>query len=121
MKTIGKIGIMLSLGAALSYAESWTGKALDASCYDTQKTTTKSHEELARTCVPTASTTDFAIQTVAGKVYKVNSSGNSEFAADIRNGVLKKDSDGDIHATVTGSREGEMIKVDSINLEKKEK
>src|ERR1700736_5595306 len=42
MKTIGKLGIMLCLGAAFSYAESWTGKVLDASCYDAQKTTTKS-------------------------------------------------------------------------------
>jgi len=118
MKTIGKLGIMLCLGAAFSYAESWTGKVLDASCYDAQKT--KPSENLARACAPTASTTDFAIQTADGKVYKV-SSGNSEFANDIRSGVLKKDKDGDIHATITGSREGEMVKVDSINLEKKEK
>ena len=120
MKTIGKIGIVLCLGAAFSYAETWTGKVLDATCYDTQKKKTKSQEDLARTCAPTASTTDFAIQTSAGKVYKVNSSGNSEFAADIRNGVLKKDNDGDIHAMINGSREGEMIKVNSINLEKKD-
>ena len=120
MKTIGKLGIMLCLGAAFSYAESWTGKVLDASCYDAQKTTTKSPENLARACAPTASTTDFAIQTASGKVYKI-ATGNSEFANDIRNGVLKKDKDGDIHATITGSREGEMVKVESINLEKKEK
>src|SRR5579864_4453571 len=121
MKAIGKLGIVFCLGAAFSYAESWTGKVLDASCYDAQKATIKSHEEIARTCAPTASTTDFAIQTSAGKVYKVNSSGNSELASDIQKGVLKKDKDGDIHATVTGSREGDVVKVDSINLEKKGK
>ena len=121
MKPLGKFGIILCLGAAFSYAESWTGKLLDASCYDTQKATIKSNESLARTCAPTASTTDFAIQTSAGKVYKVNTSGNSALADDIRNGVLKKDKDGDMHATITGSRDGDVVKVDSVNLEKKEK
>jgi hypothetical protein len=111
---------MLCLGAAFSYAESWTGKVLDAACYDAQKTTIKSQEDLARTCVPTTATTSFAIQTAAGKVYKVDS-GNSEFASDVQNGTLKKDHDGDIHATVNGKLEGNMIKVDSINLTKKGK
>jgi hypothetical protein len=119
MKTIGKLGIIFCLGAAFSYAETLTGKLLDASCYDTRKTAEhKSDESLARECAPTATTTDFAIQTSNGKVYKVISSGNPEFAADIRSGVLKKDKDGDVHVTITGSREGETVKVDSINLDK---
>jgi len=120
MKTIEKVGIMLCLGAAFTYAETWTGKVLDASCYDAQKTATKSHEDLARTCVPTATTTDFAIQTADGKVYKVGS-GTYEFVADVRNAVLKKDKDGDMHARVTGKREGDTVKVDAIILEKKGK
>jgi hypothetical protein len=120
MKTIGKVGIMLCLGAAFSYAETWTGKLLDASCYDAQKATTKSHEDLARACTPTAATTDFAIQTADGKVYKVGP-GTSEFVADVRNGILKKDKDGDMHARVTGKRDGDTVKVDAIILEKKEK
>ena len=120
MTTIGKLGILLGLGAALGYAESWTGKILDASCYDTQKTAGhKSDESLARECAPSATTKDFAIQTAAGKVYKVNASGNAELAKDIRDGVLKKDQDGDVHATVTGSMENEMVNVTSINLDKK--
>ena len=119
MKTIGKLQILLSLGAAFSYGEVWSAKVLDASCYDSRKATEhKSSENLARKCAPTASTTDFAIQTSDGKVYKVNSSGSAEFAKDIRDGVLKKDHDGDIHANVTGSREGETVNVTTINVEK---
>jgi hypothetical protein len=41
--------------------------------------------------------------------------------ADVRNGILKKDKDGDMHARVTGKREGDTVKVDAIILEKKEK
>jgi len=121
MKTIRKVGIMLCLGAAFSYAETWTGKLMDASCYDTQKAAAKAHENLTKTCAPTAATTDFAIKTSAGKVYKVNSAGNAALATDIRNGTLKADKDGDMHASVTGSRDGDVVNVDSVNLTKKEK
>lgn len=120
MKTTTGIGIVLCASAAFSYAESWTGKLLDASCFDKQKTTEKTASEtLARTCAPTTSTTDFMIQIADGKVYKVNTSGNSELAKDIRDGVLKKDSDGDVHATITGSLEGEIVRVDAIQIDKK--
>jgi len=119
MTAMGKVGILVCVGAVCSYAETWTGKVMDAACYDTRKTAEhKSNEEIARACAPTATTTDFAIQTSAGKVYKVDSSGNSELAKDIRNGVLKKDKDGDIHATVTGSLDGETMKVTTIELQK---
>ena len=119
MKTIGKFGILLGLGAAFCYGEVWQAKVLDASCYGSQKATEhKSSENLARECAPTASTTDFAIQTSDGKVYKVNSSGSAELAKDMRDGVLKKDKDGDVHANISGSREGETVNVTSINIEK---
>ena len=118
MKTIGTIGIVLSLGAGMAYAENWTGKVLDATCYDAQKATTKSHEDLARACAPTVSTTEFAFQTSSGKVYRVGT-GSSELAADVRNGVLKKDHDGDVHASITGKREGDTVNVDAIVLDGK--
>jgi len=118
MKTIGKFGAMLCFGAVLSYGATWTGKLMDATCYDTQKSQ-KPHEDFTKVCAPTAATTDFAIQTTAGKVYKVDSSGNSALADDIRKGVLKKDHDGDIHATVNGSLKGDVVTVNSVNLEEK--
>lgn len=118
MNTIQKLGIIFCLGAAFSYAETWTAKVLDASCYDAQKATSKSSEELARACAPTESTANFAIQTTSGKVYKVGT-GNSDFAEDVRNGVLKKDKDGDVHARISGKREGDTVNVNAILLDKK--
>jgi hypothetical protein len=118
MKTLPKLGIIFCLGAAISSAETWMAKVLDASCYDAQKATTKSPEGLARECAPTASTANFAIQTTSGKVYKVGT-GNSDFAEDVRNGVLKKDKDGDVHARVSGKREGDTVNVNAILLDKK--
>jgi len=120
MKTIQRLGIIFCVGAAFSYAETWTAKVLDASCYDAQKATTKSSEDLARACAPTESTANFAIQTTSGKVYRVGA-GSSEFAADVRKGALKKDHDGDVHARITGKREGDTLNVDAIILDKKPK
>jgi hypothetical protein len=119
MKTFGKLGIMLGLGASLSFGAMWNGKLMDAACYDTQKAAEKSHEDLTKVCAPTASTTAFAIRVSDGKVYKVDSSGNAALADDLRKGVLKKDHDGDVHATVTGSLDNGTVRVDSVNIEKK--
>ena len=120
MNTIQKLGLMFCLGAAFSYGETWTAKVLDASCYDAQKATTKSSEDLARACAPTESTANFAIQTTSGKVYRVGT-GNSDFADDVRKGVLKKDKDGDVHARISGKREGDTVNVNAILLDKKKK
>jgi hypothetical protein len=119
MKMLGKCGIMLGFGAMLSYGATWTGKLLDATCYDTRKASVKSNEDFTKACAPTASTTEFAIRTPSGKVYKVDSAGNSALADDLQKGVLKKDHDGDIHATINGSRDGKVVKVNSVNVEKK--
>jgi len=117
MKTIGKFGSLLCFGAMLGYGATLSGKLMDAACYDTQKSQ-KSHEDATKVCAPTATTTDFAIRTTTGKVYKVDSSGNSALADDIRKGALKKDHDGDIHATVNGSLKGDVVTVNSVNLDK---
>jgi hypothetical protein len=114
MKTLGKLGLALCLATSFSYANTWKAKLMDASCYDNRKAVRGSHEKIAEACAPTASTTDFAIRTSAGKVYKVDSESNSKLAADIQNGVLKKDKDGDIHAMVTGKLKAGMVKVNSV-------
>src|SRR5436309_3417189 len=121
MKTIVKLAIPLSLAVA-SYAENWNAKLLDASCYDKSSPTTqagqttdkKSREAMSKNCAPTASTTAFAIQTTGGKVYKLDPDGNTKAAAAMQGGTLKPDHDGDVHATVAGTLQGDSVKVDSV-------
>src|ERR1051326_494723 len=115
MTMIGKLGIAMGVAAGLSYAADFNGKLLDSSCYDTHKSTTKEHGDLAKTCAPTASTTDFSIRTNAGKVYKLNDSGNQALAKDLRSGVIKADHDGDVHASVTGKLKDGVVSVDAVN------
>ena len=55
--------------STLALAASFSGKLLDASCYDQQKK--------AASCDATSSTTAFAIE-ASGMVYKLDSAGNSK-------------------------------------------
>ncbi len=121
MNTIAKIGITLCMAGALGYAENWNGKLIDASCYDnssaskaTASSTSRSDAKLDKECAPTASTNSFAIQVSKNKVYKLDSSGNAKAADAMRAGSLKADNDGDVHASVSGSLQGDTVKVDSI-------
>jgi len=124
MKTLTKPGIVFCMAAMASYAESWTGKLIDASCDDSNKATTAaagpkgaptSGEKLDRDCAPTATTTTFAVH-ANGKVYRLDSSGNAKAAADMQGGAIKPDKDGDVHVTVSGKMQGETISVDNLKF-----
>ena len=118
MKPIGKLGMTLCFAAALGSGATWTGKLIDASCYDSRKTTSEPHGKVSEVCAPSPSTTSFAFRTSSGKVYKIDDSGNSKLASDIQNGVLKKDKDGDIHAVITGKRKAGVVKLNSVVVSK---
>jgi hypothetical protein len=123
MTAVSKMLITLSISGIVSYAENWNGKVLDASCYDTnssagassQVSSKKERENLAKTCAPTASTKTFAFLDSKGVVFKLDDDGNSKAAAAFQSGSLKGDKDGDMHASLSGTRTGDAIKVDSIH------
>ncbi|HEY7335135.1 MAG TPA: hypothetical protein VH639_09640 [Bryobacteraceae bacterium] len=136
MKTISKLGIAFCLAAVFSYADSFTGKLVDASCYDktVQSTasatanatpanskvtssnvnTTKPPERITETCAPTASTTMFAFMTSSGKIYKLDNSGNMKVQDAMKNGTLKADTAGYMNAGVTGTLQGDHLMVSSV-------
>ncbi len=94
-------------------AEDWTGRLLDASCYDQNKT--------SKPCDATGSTTSFMLD-VNGKVYKLDAAGNSKAVdaiksrADRASGEAK--ASGPINAKVSGAMEGtDSIKVDKIDVQ----
>jgi hypothetical protein len=114
MKTIAKLGLALGVFAVMSYAESWTGKLIDAACHDRSQQNpadSKQKSELA-SCDATASTTSFAIQTSDGKVYKLDASGNAKASTALKGNPDNKNPT----ATVSGSMEGQTVKVDSISV-----
>src|SRR5262249_10930851 len=62
---------LLAVSSALAVAKDYTGKLLDSACYEQQKST--------RGCDATSATNTFAIE-VSGKVYNLDSAGNSKAA-----------------------------------------
>ncbi len=110
MKRFMQIALILCATATLGLAETWTGKLIDANCKTQASTPANPETGAASSCTPTASTKDFAIQTADGKVYKLDKSGNSKAAAARKSDPTKTE------ITVSGSLQGEMVKVDSLDL-----
>jgi|SRR5690242_10805530 hypothetical protein len=121
MRTITKMGLTLCMAGAFCYAENWNGKLIDASCYDNSRAGSTASTNSGRTsskldkeCAPTSSTSTFAIQTSGSKVYKLDSAGNAKAAEAMQAGSLKSDKDGDVHVSISGSMQGDTVKVDSL-------
>lgn len=114
MRTVYSACGILAVFAGLAMAENYTGKLLDASCYEQHKT--------AKSCDATSSTDQFLLD-VSGKVYKLDAAGNAKAADAIKNRADRSTepstkSAGAVNAKVSGEREGaDTIKVDSIDIQ----
>jgi hypothetical protein len=103
---------MLGVFSALALAESWTGPLLDASCYQQNKS--------AKGCDATSSSSAFAIA-VSGKVYRLDDTGNTKAAEALKNRASRSADPNQapsttVNAKVSGTLEGEMLKVDTIEI-----
>jgi len=96
----------------LALAESYSGKLLDASCYDQQKK--------AASCDATSSTSAFAIE-VSGMVYKLDTAGNSKATAALKNRADRVDTSKpqskEVMAKIDGTEKGGTISVTSIDIQ----
>jgi hypothetical protein len=79
--------LALTLAAtAFAYADSWTGKLLDASCYDRMKDNSKGDNQKLdeSSCAATSQSTAFVLSS-SGKVYRLDAAGNTRAAAAMKN------------------------------------
>lgn len=128
--TLVTVPVLLS---TFALAESWSGVLLDSSCYDRQAQQSptaqgqstpgqsqSSQSSAAQSCVATSSTSSFALET-GGKIYKLDSSGNSKAMTALKSradrstgqtGASKQ-----VMATVEGSESAGTIKVDRIDIQ----
>lgn len=100
--------------STLALAENWTGKLLDASCYDQQ-----SKQKAAASCDATSNTSSFALQ-VSNQVYKLDAAGNSKAMTALKNRADRSapgKSPSSITAKVEGTESGGMIKVEDIEVQ----
>jgi len=110
-----KLLSLLALGSAftaLGLAEEWSGKLLDATCHDQKNDAT--------VCEPTSNSATFVLN-VSGKVYRFNEAGNQKTIAALKNRAdraadPKSIPPAAVQAKVTGTAEGQTIKVDDIEI-----
>lgn len=120
MKQLTVLGIALGFAGALTYGASINGKLMDEQCWDkssqstASETSKKSREEAAQKCAPTAATKAFVVDAGKGKVYKLDTEGNTKAASEFSGGSLTPDKDGDVHVNITGTVQGDTVKVDNI-------
>jgi hypothetical protein len=114
-KTMRKTLLRITLFGAFSMwavAANYSGKLLDASCYDQQKK--------AESCGATNNTTAFALD-VSGTVYKLDTAGNAKASDAIKNRADRTDptkpQPTEIMAKVDGTEKGGLISVDSIAVQ----
>jgi len=98
----------------LALAENWTGKLVDATCIaDPQKASTG--------CDATGATTAFAI-VVTGKTFKLDDAGNTKAAEAMKNRADRSTNPNappstTVTAKVTGTKDGENLKVETIEVQ----
>ena len=116
--------VLPAMLSTIALAESWSGALLDATCYDRQIQQSQNAEKAADACMATGQTSSFALS-ASGKVFKLDSAGNSKASSAIKNraerSAPEKGGPGQVQAkttaTVEGSESGGTIKVEKIDIQ----
>ena len=107
MKKFATIATLFVMTAAFAFAETWTGRLVDASC----KATNAGKESVA-SCAATTATHLFAVQLADARVLNLDAAGNEKVADAVKNNQKTN-----LRATVTGSLEGQTVKVEKIEIQ----
>jgi len=113
MRRILSVLALSTMFSILALADSWSGKLLDAACYDQQKK--------VAACDPTSTTAMFALE-ASGTVYKLDAAGNAKASAAFKSRADRaadpsKPESKQIMAKVGGTEKGGTIAVESIDLQ----
>ncbi len=99
--------------AAFAFADSWSGKLIDHSCYEKQQSATG--------CDATGATKSFALE-VSGKVYKLDAAGNQKASTALKSRADRaadpsKPQSSEIMAKVDGTERGGTITAENIEVQ----
>ena len=102
-----KILVTFCLAATSAFAGAWNGTVVDMMCKG------KDLANHSKDCAIKCAKSGYGLVTSDGQFYKFDESGNAKAVA-----ALKKSAkDKDFRATVNGTMDGDVIKVDSIQME----
>ena len=113
MRKILSLLAFSSVFTMLAFADDFSGKLIDASCYGQSKK--------AASCQATSTTTAFALD-VSGKVYNLDASGNTKAATAMKSRADRaadpaNPQSKEIIAKVSGTESGGTITVESIDVQ----
>jgi hypothetical protein len=101
-----------ALFSTLAFAETWTGRLIDGNCGNADK--------MAKECDAGHSTTSFLL-VIEGKAYSLDPAGNKLAVQAIKNRADRaadpSNPKSEVTAKVTGDKEGDTLKVASIEVE----
>lgn len=101
-----KAFLAFSLFSVAAFAEQWSGTVVDVACKG------KDLAGHTKQCALSCSKSGYGLVTADGRFVKFDESGNAQALEALK--ASKKDKD--LKATVTGSMDGETIKVESIQI-----
>jgi hypothetical protein len=114
MRTLLSLCGLAALCCTMALAENFTGKLLDSACYDQSKS--------AKGCDATSSTTSFLLD-AGGKIYKLDTTGNTKAAEAMRSHAERSanpghPSTGAVNAKVSAAKDGDdTLKVEMIEIQ----
>ncbi len=127
MKRFASVLTTLCFAGGLASAATFTGRLMDADCYNTNKVASQENghktyqSPITKTCVATASTTNFAVRITesgsggrVGSTVKLDDSGNSQAASEMQSGALSAAHDGSVHVKISGKLLGEAFQTASV-------
>ena len=107
MKRIVRLSLTALAVTAALFAETWTGTVVDVMCKG------KDLAGHTRQCALSCAKGGFGLVLSDGKFIKFNESGNAKTLAILKNATKDKD----LKAKVSGMLDGDVIKVQSLELE----
>lgn len=110
MKKLASIAAVFLMASTFAFAETWTGKLVDASC----KASREGDDSATAGCAATATTHLFAIELPDAKVLDLDAAGNEKAS-----NAVKDTQKTNLHVTVTGSLDGQTVKVETIEIDSK--
>jgi hypothetical protein len=127
MKGFASVLTSLCFAGGLASAATFTGRLMDADCYNTDKVASQENghktyqSPITKTCAATASTSNFAVRITdsanggrVGSTVKLDDSGNTQAASEMQSGALKAARDGAVHVRISGKLLGETFETASV-------
>lgn len=102
-----KLVVTFGLAAMTAFAGTWSGTVVDVMCKG------KDVANHGKDCALSCSKSGYGLVTSDGQFYKFDESGNAKALAALK----KSTKDKDLKATVSGTMDGDVIKVDGIKMD----